>query len=274
MRAAPLIRPWLAGMLIAASLAGTVCAYAATRRWAKYEREMQSPANDPDDAFDETEFAFARLRYRSNRDRARYASWGIDANTSERHFITGLRRLTRVHGRSIEHIVDIDDDELFDWPWIYIVSGGDWVVNESQGERLRKYFDRGGFLVVDDLHGDAEFAQFMDGIYQAYPEANVKEIEDDDPIFHTVFDLSQRVQVPGYQIVERGSMWERAANDNGINPYWRAIVDDKDRVQVGVFLNQDLGDAWEFSNDPAYPENFASMAYRMGINYVVYSMTH
>lgn len=240
-------------------------------RWAKYEREMQSPAMDPPDANEETEFAFARLRYRSTHNRTRYQSWGIDANTSERHFITGLRRLTRIYGRSIEHIVDIDDNELFDWPWIYIVSGGDWVINESQAERLRKYFDRGGFLVVDDFHGEVEWNQFMAGMEQVYPDARVEDLNNDHPIFHAVYDLSERLQVPGYQIVERGSMWER---NNGINPYWRVISDEKGRVQVAAFLNQDLGDAWEFSNDPLYPEQFASMAYRMGVNYVVYSMTH
>ena len=264
-------RAWAAGLLAAAIFGGSLWGYASTRRWAKYEYEMQSPADDPEDAWVETEFAFTRLRYRSNRNRARYASWGIDANTSERHFITGLRRLTRVDGRSIEHIVDVDSDELFDWPWIYIVSGGDWVLNEAQAARLRQYFDRGGFLVVDDLHGESEWGQFMDGVYMIYPEARMAEIDDKDPIFHTVYDLTGRVQVPGYQIVERGSMVER---NNGVTPYWRALMDERERVQIGVFLNQDLGDAWEFSNDPAYPEFFASMAYRMGVNYVVYSMTH
>ncbi len=258
-------------ILLGALLLSSALLVFGANRWAKYEREMQSPAVDPPDANEETEFAFARLRYRSTRNRARYQSWGIDANTSERHFITGLRRLTRIYGRSIEHIVDIDDDELFDWPWIYIVSGGDWVLNESQAARLRQYFDRGGFLVVDDFHGEVEWNQFMYGMSQVYPDARVEDLENDHPIFHTVYDLSERLQVPGYQIVERGSMWER---NNGINPYWRVISDEKGRVQVAAFLNQDLGDAWEFSNDPAYPEQFASMAYRMGVNYVVYSMTH
>ena len=245
--------------------------FGATRRWAKYEREMQSPADDPPDGNDEAEFAFARLRYRSTRNRARYQSWGIDANTSERHFITGLRRLTRIYGRSTEHIVDIDSDEMFDWPWLYMVSGGDWVLNESQAERLRKYLDRGGFLVVDDFHGEVEWDQFMYGMSQVYPEARLEDLEDSHPIFHTVYDLTDRLQVPGYQIVERGSMWER---NNGIEPYWRVIHVEKGRVQVGAFLNQDLGDAWEFSNDPLYPEQFASMAYRVGVNYIVYAMTH
>jgi len=106
---------------------------------------------------------------------------------------------------------------------------------------------------------------------QIYPEAIPIELEDQAEIFHTVFDLSERVQVPGYQIVERGSMMER---NNGYVPHWFAVLDDKNRVRISGFLNQDLGDAWEFSNDPAYPEHFASQAYRMGVNYVVYSMTH
>jgi hypothetical protein len=252
-------------------LAGSFFALTAARRWAKYEREMQSPADDPPDALQETEFAFTRLRYRSNRNRGRYMAWGIDANTSERHFITGLRRLSRVDGRSIEHIVDVDSDEMFDWPLLYVVSGGDWVLSEEQAARLREYFDRGGFMLVDDLHGDPEWNQFMAGIVQMYDAPDVQDLENANPIFHTVYDLTDRVQVPGYQIVERGSMWER---NNGIDPYWRAILDQKGRVQVGVFLNQDLGDAWEFADDPLYPEQFASMAYRVGVNYVVYAMTH
>lgn len=260
-----------AALLLLLLFGGALYSFASTHRWAEYEREMQSPADDPPDANLETEFAFTRLRYRSTRDRARYQSWGIDANTSERHFITGLRRLTRIHGRSIENIVDIDSDDLFDSPWVYIVSGGDWVLNESQAARLREYFDRGGFLVVDDLHGDSEWDQFMEGMCQLYPDARVEDLDNEHPVFHTVYDLTERLQVPGYQIVERGSMWER---NNGITPYWRVISDEKGRIRVAAFLNQDLGDAWEFSNDPEYPEQFASMAYRMGVNYVVYSLTH
>lgn len=257
-------------LLAVLALSGLLHAFG-NRRWAKYEYEMQSPSDDPPDANEETEFAFARLRYSGNRDRSRYRSWGIDANTSERHFITGLRRLTRIYGRSVEHIVDIDDDELFEWPWIYVVSGGDWVLTELEGERLRKYFERGGFMVVDDLHGPAQWEQFMDGIRLAYPDAEEEDLPPSHPIFHTVYDLTDRLQVPGYQIVERGVMYER---NDGMEPFWRVLQDDRGRIQIAAFLNQDLGDAWEFSNDPAYPEQFASMAYRMGINYVVYSMTH
>lgn len=260
-----------AALLAAAIGGGALYGFASRNRWAEYEWEMQSPAPDPPGAFTDTEFAFARLRYRSFNDRRAYKAWGIDANTSERHFIEGLRRLTRIDGRIIEHIVDASSDEIFDWPWIYVVSGGDWVLSESEAERLRKFFERGGFMIVDDFHGEVEWERFMEGILQIWPSPTVEDLPNESEVFHTVYDLTDRVQVPGYQIVERGTMWER---NNGIQPYWRAILDDRGRIMVGAFLNQDLGDAWEFADDPLYPEQFASMAYRVGVNYVIYAMTH
>ncbi len=263
------MRRLTAAWLLVLLSGGVFYAYAANR-WSKYEREMQSPANDPP----------TPTKNPNSPSPAYATSRSIIADVTRPGASTPILRaplhhrpspLTRIYGRSIEHIVDVDSDEIFDWPWVYIVSGGDWVINESQAARLRKYFDRGGFLVVDDFHGEVEWDQFMEGMGQVYPDARIEDLENEHPIFHTVYDLSERLQVPGYQIVERGSMWER---NNGIVPYWRAINDEKSRVQVAAFLNQDLGDAWEFSNDPAYPEEFASMAYRMGVNYVVYSMTH
>jgi hypothetical protein len=125
---------------------------------------LQSPIEDPPDANVETEFAFTRLRYRSTRDRPRYRSWGIDGNQSDRHFLVGLRRLTRVDARSVEQIVDVSNDEVYDWPWIYISTGGDWILQDSESQRLKEYLDRGGFLVVDDFHGEVEWDQFIEGI--------------------------------------------------------------------------------------------------------------
>lgn len=243
------------------------------RRWAMYEREMQDPADDPPDAWEETEFAFARLRYRSERDRfggfRMRSRWGIDANKSDRQFIAAVRRLTRIHARSVEQIVDIDSDEIFNWPWLYAVGIGDWKLNEAQAARLRKYFDRGGFFVVDDFHNEREWASFMTGMHQIYPDCQAVELQDADVIFHTVFDLSERFRVPGLNVVHSDQI-ERG----GIEPHFRAILDDKGRVIVGIFFNMDLGDAWEWADLPEYPEKYASMAFRLGINYILYSMTH
>jgi len=239
------------------------------RRWAQYESEMQNPAEDPPDAWEKTEFAFARLRYRSQRDGYYRARWGVDANKSERQFIQGLRRLTRVHARSVEQIVDIESDEIYDWPWLYGVGIGDWTLNASHIKRLRQYFERGGFLMVDDFHNEREWAGFMAGIERVLPGGTVVELEKDDTILHTVYNLSERVRVPGLNVVH-GDQIERG----GVVPHWRAVLDERGRVVVAICFNMDLGDAWEWADLPEYPERYASLAYRIGVNYVIYAMTH
>jgi hypothetical protein len=241
-------------------------------RWAQFEAEMQDPIDDPPDAWEKTEFAFARLRYRSPRDRRGWygrSRWGVDANKSDRLFIQSIRRLTRIHARSIEEIVDIDSDEIFNWPWLYAVGIGDWGLSDSQAKRMREYFERGGFFMVDDFHNEYEWASFMEGIEKIVPNPRVIDLPDDAPIFHTVYDLSQRYRPPGLQVVH-GDQIERG----GTYPHWRAVVDDKDRVLVAICHNMDLGDAWEWADLPEYPEKYSSMAFRMGVNYVIYAMTH
>jgi hypothetical protein len=239
------------------------------RRWASYEHEMQTPVDDPPDAWENGEFAFGRLRFRSQRRGGYYQRWGIDANRADRIFMQGLRRLTRVQARSVEQIIDIDSEDMFDYPWLYAVAAGDWVITEPQAARMRKFFDRGGFLMVDDFHGEPEWNSFMAVVRSVLPGRQVIDLENDHPMFHTVYDLSKRVRVPGYNVVHGGGV-ERG----GVDPRWRAVIDEKGRVLVAICFNMDLGDAWEFTDAPEYPEAFASMAHRMGVNYVVYAMTH
>jgi len=239
------------------------------RRWAMYEGEMQDPVDDPPDAWDKTEFAFARLRFRSPRDGFYYSRWAIDANRSERLFVKGLRRLTRVHTRSVEEIVDIDSDRIYEWPWLYAVAVGDWALKDSQVLRLRQYLERGGFLMVDDFHGEREWRHFAAGVARIFPGRPIVELEDGHPIFQVLFDLRKRFQVPGQNVVH-GPGYERG----GVVPHWRAVLDEKGRVQIAICFNMDLGDAWEFADDPDYPERYASHAYRLGINYILYALTH
>jgi hypothetical protein len=262
------------------ALFGTLLAY--QRVSSQYEYEMQNPAVDPPDAGEKTEYAFARLRYRSvgrggggfgggfRRRGGRGNSWATDSNKAERQFVQGVRRLTRVHTRSVEQIVDIDSNDMFDWPWLYAVEVGNWEISEEQARRLRNYFDRGGFLMVDDFHGTYEWEIFVNSLKRVFPDRPVVDLEDADPIFHVLYDLDKRVQVPGLQFLRSGRTYEQ----DGVEPRWRAIFDDKGRIQVAICHNMDLGDAWEWADQPEYPEKYASLAYRIGINYLVYSMTH
>ena len=242
-----------------------------TRKWQQYEREMQNPAEDPPDADVPGEYAFARLRYRSAGRGRRGSSWGTDSNKAERVFSQGLRRLTRVHTRSVEEIIDVDSDEIYNWPWLYAVEVGHWQLSDEQAKRIRTYLDRGGFLMVDDFHGGYEWEVFNAGLTKIFPDRAVIEIPDEDQIFHVVFDLEKRFQIPGYQYVRSGRTYER---QDGQQAHWRGVLDEKGRIQLAICFNSDLGDAWEWADDPEYPEAFASLAYRIGVNYVVYSMTH
>ena len=240
------------------------------RVWSRYEAEMQDPVDDPPDAGHRGEFIFGRLRYRSPMDRGwSYSRWGIDANKGDRLFIGILRRLTRIDVQPIETIIDIDSDEVFEFPWLFAVSVGDWRLSPAQAERLRKYFDRGGFLMVDDFHNEREWANFMNGMRQIDPAAEAVELTDSDAPFHVLFDMKDRVRVPGANVVH-GNGIERG----GTVPHWRAILDSRGRMMVAICFNMDVGDGWEFADDPDYPERFASEAMRLGTNYVVYAMTH
>jgi hypothetical protein len=109
----------------------------------------------------------------------------------------------------------------------------------------------------------------MNGIRQIDPAAEAVELSDSDAPFHVLFDMKDRVRVPGANVVH-GTGIERG----GTTPHWRAILDSRGRMIVAICFNMDVGDGWEFADDPDYPERFSSEAIRLGTNYVVYAMTH
>jgi len=259
---------FLAAVVLGLALLTTLLAFQRNRQ---YEYEMQNPTVDPPDADEKTEYAFARLRYRQYYGgRRRGSSWGTDSNKAEHQFVQGVRRLTRIHTRSMEEIIDVDSDEVYNWPWLYAVEVGHWELSDPQAKRLRDYLDRGGFLMVDDFHGTQEWEVFITSLKKVFPDRPVVDLENDNAIFHVLYNLDERVQVPGRQFVYSGRTYER----DGVEPKWRAVFDDKGRIQVAICHNMDLGDAWEWADSPDYPEKYASLAYRIGINYLVYSMTH
>jgi hypothetical protein len=147
---------------------------------------------------------------------------------------------------------------------------GTWDFTDEQGARMRAYLLRGGFLMVDSFHGVAEWESFLIGMRKIFPDRPIEDLENKDEIFHVLYDLDERIQVPGYQYIMTGRTFER----DGIEPKWRAIRDDKGRIMVAICHNMHIGDAWEHADDPRYPERFSSLAYRLGINYIIYAMTH
>jgi uncharacterized protein DUF4159 len=239
----------------------------------------------PPDYQEKTEFAFARLMYppaptaRFDRSGSRfggngwkqgYSSWTQDYPRADRHFVLALRRLTRLHTRSVEQPVDLDDGDQYNWPWLYAVRPGEWKLTDSQAQALREYLLRGGFFMADDFWGSSEWEVFMESLRKVFPNRRVVDIPNQDQIFHVVYDLDDRYRVPGAW----GVYSYRPYQNDGSVPYWRGIYDDKGRIMVAIVANSDLGDSWEYADDPDYPEKYSALGIRIGVNYILYAMTH
>jgi len=241
----------------------------------------------PEDYQEKTEWVFARLMYPTYQGGGRYgyrgwgryggdwtqggSSWTTDYPRADRHFVRALKRLTRVHTRSVEQPVNLDDgDDVYNWPWLYAVEVGHWSLTDAQALKLREYLLRGGFFMCDDFHGSYEWAVFEASMRKVFPDRPIVDIDNADAIFHTIYDLSDRYQVPGRQYLYSGRTYEQ----DGVEPHWRGIYDDKGRIMVAICSNMDLGDSWEWADYPRYDEKFSALGIRICVNYVVYAMTH
>ncbi len=215
------------------------------------------------------EYTFARLVYSGGRGR-RYGSWTIDAPKADVTFVAGIKRLTNLDVRESPFFIPLTSQELFKYPFLYAVEVGYLYLSDEEAAILREYLLRGGFLVVDDFHGTYEWANWEEQLRKVFPDCKIEEIPLSHPIFHCFFDLHELIQVPGIQFLYSGHTFER----DGYVPHYRGIKDENGRLMVMINFNSDLGDAWEWADYPAYPEKWSSTAYRLGINYIVYAMSH
>jgi hypothetical protein len=218
------------------------------------------------------EWTFARFMYRAVMTRrGRGPNWTIDYPRSDRHLSEAVRRLTRIQARSVEEPVAAEDgDDIYNWPWLYAVEVGHWDLTDLQAAKLRDYLNRGGFFMCDDFHGTWEWDTFVASMKKVFPDRPIVNLPNADPIFHTVYDLDDRYQVPGEQFVYSHRTYEK----DGYDARWRGIYDDKGRLMVAICHNMDLGDSWEHADNPQYPEQYSALGFRIGINYLVYAMTH
>lgn len=268
-------------LLVAAAL-GLLGVLRAQKPFRQYDAAEYEDFPLPPDWNQKTEWTRARLRYPSvyGNYRGEDLNWTIDYPRSDRHLLQGIRRLTRIDTRSVEQVVDLESgSDIDNWPMVYAVEVGHWLLPDDQAAQLREFLLRGGFLMVDDFHGDqpyhnvpSEWQVFLNSMKKVFPDRPIVDLQNSDPIFHTVYDLQDRFQVPGWQYHYSGRTNE--AGETGKVPHWRGIYDDKGRVMVAICHNMDLGDAWEWSDDPRYPEKFARLAYQIAVNYFMYDLTH
>ncbi len=199
-------------------------------------------------------------------------NWTVDYPRGDRTFSVAIRRLTRIDVRSVEQPVNPDDeDDIFLYPYMHAGMPTNWNLTGSQAAKIREYLLRGGFLVCDSFFGSQEWEGFERGMRQIFPDREIAEMPDDDPIFLAGFSVREKYQVGNFRSMLRNGNTYRA---DGSTPHWRAIRDDRGRILVAINFNNDFGDSWQLADDPRYPEKFSYLGIRLGINYVIYAMTH
>ena len=241
--------------------------------------------------FERDGFTFCRLRYiSSNGERRRsMGSWSTDFPDSDMNLSFRLQQMTSLKVNPDGRFLRLNNKDLYNYPWIYMVEPGRLALNEDEAKTLRDYLNNGGFLMADDFWGDIQWDNFASEMKKIFPGREFKELEMDHPVFHAVFDLSmpkQKLQTPNVgDAMESldpnspyfGVTWEQRSGPSAEEMHVRAITDDKGRIMVIATHNCDNGDGWEREavGDGAFFLNFSEKrAFPLGINIIVYAMTH
>jgi hypothetical protein len=199
-------------------------------------------------------------------------SWAVDYPRGDRYYAGILRRLTTIDVRSVEQPVNLEDgDDVFDWPYLIVGLPGMWDLSDDMVAKLREYLLRGGFLFCDSFFGSSQWEGFAAGLRRVFPDREIIDLPDDHPLFHTVYDLDGRGQVPNMNALMGGG---RGYLGDGATPHWRAVLDDDGRVMVAIAFNNDVSDSFQWADDPDYPATGASLGLRTGVNFAVYALTH
>lgn len=199
-------------------------------------------------------------------------SWTVDYPRGDRTFASLLERLTVIDVRSVEQPVNLNDGEdVFNWPFLMVGMPGSWDLSDDQAAKLREYLMRGGFLMADSFFGDEEWFYFMESMRKVFPDRRVVELPNDHALFSVVYEFVEKKQIRNWRTMGNGG---HRAGEDGATPHWRAILDDDGRIMVAMSFNNDMGDSWQHADDPSYPQEDSQLGLRLGVNYVIYTMTH
>jgi len=269
---------------VVVGLAACVSAtYAFQREFRDYPGEDQMEPVSPEQ-LSPSEFVFGRLMYPSARGGGRFGgfgrdwrnggrtNWTNDYPAGDRHLMTAVRRLTRINARPIEQPINLEDgDDIFNWPFLFAARTISIDLTPEMAAKLREYLDRGGFFVADDMWGPGEQEAIAGTVHQLYPNRDLVELPDDALAFHMLFDLDKRYQILGQWARYNGM---RPLDGVSYDPHFKGAFDDKGRMTIAAWFNNDTGDSWEWADDPSYPEKYSALGIRIMLNYIVYAMSH
>ena len=245
------------------------------RSFDQFRQRRRAPPTQPSSGPSFGEYTFVRTIYDSpTRGRGYYGggTWTTDYPEADNNFIVGLREWagTNLKIAPRPEQIEILDERIFDYPILYIVEPGFMDLSTEQAARLREYLTRGGFLYLDDFWGEYEWQNVQEQFHKIVPEYEIKDLPLSHPIFHSYLDVDEVVQVPNIYNAQRGITSEKG----GIVPHYMGVENKNGRLIAFISRNCDMGDAWEWINDPSYPVKYGLPAYKVGINVVIYAMSH
>ncbi len=261
-------------------LAASALSYAQRRRGG-YGGGRMASIRRPDANTFRGDFTFCRLAYRFAPD-GDGGGWGVDYPRADQNLSIRLSELTKTvvsfePDREVNHVViQATDPEMFRCPFVMSSEFGGAYLDENEAKALREYMLKGGFLWVDDAWGTYAWASWERQVRKIFPSAAEFPIIDlpiSHSMFHTLFDAKRFPQIPSIGWTNSGSTSERGADS--ATPYPRAILDSKGRIMLFMSMNTDFGDAYEREgDDPTYFYTFSVEGYAIGIDVILYAMTH
>jgi hypothetical protein len=216
-------------------------------------------------------FTFARLRYPVGPGGYYYMglpAWAHGYDRAEDNLVNILGAITAVHPRlDATNVFSLDDPDLFMYPVAYMTEAGYWMLTDREAAAFRAYLTKGGFVIFDDFRspprGGGGWEQFEENMRRILPQAQIVDLDPSDPIFHVFFDINSFDIVP--QDYDLG------------RPIIRGIYEDNDRTKrliAVINFNTDVANFWEFSGTGYRPVRDTNEAYELGVNYVIYGLTH
>ncbi|HSG09207.1 MAG TPA: DUF4159 domain-containing protein [Longimicrobiales bacterium] len=266
--------------LLAGGLAVATGGYAVSREvpWGGAASEAPAPAGPPTPQDIESlnspydgKVHFVRIMYTpARRGRGfgrgfggREPMWAHDYPRGERNFMKIIDEMTDIHPLvDGSNILALDDPRLFLYPIAYIVEVGSWEPTDTEVEGLSQYLQKGGFLIVDDFRDPWNLSWFMEQMGKVLPGTQFVELDGTHEIFDSFFRIDPHQVIPPY---------------GPQTPVWYGLFEDNDpekRLMVIVNYDNDISEYWEFSDLGYYPIDLSNEAYKLGVNYLVYALTH
>jgi uncharacterized protein DUF4159 len=210
-------------------------------------------------------FTFVRLRYSSGFGYGRRGpAWSHDYPDGEVHFTKILEEITFLRPRTDgSNILSLDDPELFNYPIAYMAEPGGWAVSDGEATSFRQYLQKGGFAIFDDFRG-YDWDNLQDQMRHVLPDARWIQLDGTSAVFHSFFEIDHPENlIPPY-------------NQELTPSYWGIFEDNdpKKRMMVVANVNNDISEYWEYSGTGYAPVDITNEAYKFGVNYVIYGITH